>query len=136
MKNIEKTIKENQEEFMNMVINFVNKKMEDKPKRTPKTICSFNVLGKEYNSKIFTENYKHFLNDVSNIHDYNIFEKSLKSFVNKDINKFSNNAITKSSVVKLNNGGYVSCHSSTQMKMKHIKTICEELNVPVMFSKG
>ena len=136
MKNIEKTIKEHQEEFMNMVINFVNKKMEDKPKRTPKTICSFNVLGKEYNSKIFTENYKYFLNDVSNIHDYNIFEKSLKSFVNKVINKFSNNAITKSSVVKLNNGGYVSCHSSTQMKMKHIKTICEELNVPVMFSKG
>jgi hypothetical protein len=133
MKIIEKTIRENQEEFMNMVINFVNKKMEDKPKRAPKTICYFNVLGKEYNSKIFTENYKHFLNDVSNIHDYNIFEKSLKSFVNKDINKFSNNAITKSSVVKLNNGGYVSCHSSTQMKMNHIKTICKELNVPVMF---
>ena len=71
MKNIEKTIRENQEEFMNMVINFVNKKMEDKPKRTPKTICSFNVLGKEYNSKIFTENYKHFLNDVYVINENN-----------------------------------------------------------------
>jgi|688.fasta_scaffold377262_2 hypothetical protein len=133
MNDIEKMIDENQAEIISYLKNLLVPKTEDKPKRTPKTMCSINVLGKIYDSTIFTENYTQFLKDISNIHEYSIFKKSLMSHIKRDPSEFSNNATTKSSIVELNNGGYVSCHSSTQIKIKHIEKMCKLINVPVIF---
>lgn len=133
MKNIEQIIKENQEEFMGMVISFVNKKGEVQKKKAPKTICHFIAFGKKYTSNIFSNNYKQLLKDVSNIHGYDTFKTVLKSFVEMDINNFSPSKRDKTQLIYLNNGAIVSSYSSTRIKRQHIQGICDVLNVPVEF---
>ena len=133
MKNIEQIIKENQEEFMGMVISFVNKKEGIQKKKAPKTICHFTALGKKYNSNIFSNNYSQFLKHISNIHGYDVFKKVLKSFVEKDINDFSPSKRDKPQFIYLDNGAIVSSYSSTDKKKSHIQGICNYLNIPVEF---
>ena len=133
MRNIEQIIKENQEEFMGMVISFVNKKEGIQKKKAPKTICHFTAFGKKYNSDVFTNNYSQLLNDVSNIHGYDIFKKVLGKFVEKDIKDFCTSKKKNASFIYLNNGAIVSCYSSTEKKKLHIQGICNNLNVPVEF---
>jgi hypothetical protein len=141
MNQIEKIIRDNQEEFLTMVIEFVNQKAkqeETKPKpkqkKSPKTVCYFNVLGKTYNEDVFTKNYSKFLNDISNLHDFSLFKRTMRNFVKLNMNDFPKSTTDKTCVIKLSNGGLVSCNSSTQIKMNHIKNICNELNVPVTFT--
>ena len=137
MENIKKIIQENQEEFMAMVMDFVEKKQAPKKetqRKQPKTICHFTALGKTYDSDVFTKNYTGFLTDVSNLHGYELFRKAIPTFTKRNMSDFTGSALNKTSFVKLNNGGFVSCYSSTSQKMEHIKNICKELNVPVVFS--
>jgi len=136
MENIYQSIKDNQEEFITMVMEFVEKKTETpKKNKARKTVCHFNVLGKKYNSNIFVKNYENFLNDVSNIHKYDLFKKIMKGYVNTDKNQFPKSVITKSTIIKLNNGVFVNTYSATPQKMEHIQKICDILNVPVTFKE-
>lgn len=119
-----------------MVINFIQSKIPNskKQKKKPKTICHFNVLGKEYNSDIFTNNYTQFLQDISNIYGIDLFKQTIGTFFVKDnIREFTDNTKSKSSIVNLNQGGYVSCYSSTSQKMEHINEIAKKLKIPVVF---
>lgn len=136
MENIRKIISENQEEFNRMVINFIESKTPKsvKPKKKPKTIAHFTALGKEYNSDIFTNNYTDFLKDISNIHGVELFKQTIGTFFVKDnIREFTDNTKAKSTIVNLKQGGYVSCYSSTNQKMEHIKEIAKKLRIPVVF---
>jgi hypothetical protein len=134
MKNVERIIKDNQEEFMTMVINFINEKSNNGPKKAPKTICFFSVLGKTYTNKVFARNYEEFLMDISKIHRFPIFKKVLRGFAKENMNEFSTNTTTKSTIIRLNNGGYVSTYSSTEKKMDHINELCKELSIKVDFN--
>jgi hypothetical protein len=136
MENIRKIISENQEEFNQMVINFIESKNPKavKQKKKPKTICHFSALGKEYDSDIFTNNYTDFLKDISNIHGVELFKQTIGTFFVKDnIREFTDNTKSKSSIINLNQGGYVSCYSSTSQKMEHINEITKKLKIPVVF---
>ena len=137
MKTIKQIIAENQDEFNEIIIKFIEDKMESetnqKNKRAPKTICHFTALGKRYNSNIFTDNYTQFLLDVSSFQGYGLFQKTLGTFIKENINEFTDVTKEKSSIIPLKNGGYVSCYSSTERKLKHINNVCDELSIPVSF---
>ena len=137
MKTIKQIITENQDEFNEMIIKFIENKMEpetiQKNKKAPKTICHFTALGKRYDSNVFTDNYTQFLLDVSSFQGYGLFQKTLGTFIKENINDFTDVTKEKSSIVPLKNGGYVSCYSSTERKLKHISNVCEELSIPVSF---
>jgi len=138
MENIEQIIRNNSDEFITLVMEFVKEKTKrvatSKKGRLPKTICHFSVLGKNYSNNIFSKNYVKFLEDISNIHGYELFKKNMGNYANKDINDYPTSKIEKSSIIKLKNGTLVSLYSSTEIKMKHIQNICDCLNVPITFN--
>ncbi len=130
MKNqIEKFIKENQEEFLEVVLNFIKEKSETKQKKSPKKVCHFKALGKTYDSDIFTRNYESFLLDVSKILSYNEFKTHLQGFVRKNKEEFPDSFSIKTSMIKLHNGGIVSSYSATEKKIEHIKGLCKHMGV-------
>lgn len=126
---IEKIIKENQEEFMDMVIKFVNEKTSVKQKKSPKTICHFKALGKTYDSDIFIRNYESFLQDASKIMEYDKFKLILKGFMRETENEFPESHEGKTSMIKLHNGGVVTGYSGTQKKMEHIEGLCDVMGI-------
>lgn len=129
MSPIEKVIKENQEEFMDMVIKFVNKKTSVKQKKGLKIICHFQALGKTYNSDIFIRNYESFLQDASKIMDYDKFKLILKGFMRESKDDFPESHEGKTSMIKLHNGGVVSGYSGTPKKMEHIEGLCDAIGI-------
>jgi hypothetical protein len=132
----EKNIEDNKEELSAIIMKFFKEKMGvSKQSKAPKTVCHFNVLGKEYNNNIFVKNYENFLKDISNIHGYDLFKKIMKGYVNTDKNQFPKSVITKSTIIKLNNEVFVNTYSATPQKMEHIQKICDILNVPVTFKE-
>jgi hypothetical protein len=141
MKNIKQIIIDNQDEFNEMIINFFTEKMDDEPRvikpkqnrKATKTVCHFDALGKSYKSNVFTDNYSKFLVDVSHKYKYDVFKRNLRTFVQKHESDFSENTLRKVNMVKLKCGGFVSTHSSTQMKMEHITSLCEDIGVKVIY---
>ena len=144
MKSIRQIITDNQEEFNEMIINFLTEKGEEvqqtikssvkQKKKATKTVCHFSVMGKKYNSNVFTDNYREFLTDISKVNNYELFEKTLGSFTKFNLNDFTNVTREKATVIKLKCGGYVSTYSSTKMKMEHVKNICDELGYKVIYN--
>jgi len=144
MKNIKQIITENQEEFNEMIVNFFTEKGNEVPqpiksrikqkKKAPKTVCHFTVMGKKYNSNVFTDNYREFLNDISKTNQYELFEKTLGTFIKYQLNDFTNVTREKATVIELKCNGFVSTYSSTKMKMQHIKNICDELGYKVSYN--
>lgn len=130
---VEKIIKENQEEFLDLVIKFVTEKTAEKTiikqKRTPKTVCHFNALGKTYDSNVFKKNYENFLIDTSKILSYDGFKQVLKGYVRIDANGFPKSHEGKTSMIKLSNGGFVTCYSGTTKKLEHIKGLCNAIGI-------
>jgi hypothetical protein len=128
---LEKTIRDNQDEFINMVINFVNQKTTTKQKKSSKTILHFQALGKTYDSDIFTRNYTQFLMDVSKILSYDEMKPFLNCFLRKTENEFPESHNDNSSKFQINNGGFVSTYSSTEKKIEHIKGLCGNLGINI-----
>jgi hypothetical protein len=129
MSPIEKVIKENQEEFMDMVIKFVNEKTSVKQKKASKIICHFQALGKTYDSDIFIKNYECFLQDASKIMDYDKFKLILKGFMRESKDDFPESHGGKTSMIKLHNGGVVTGYSGTPKKMEHIEGLCNTMGI-------
>ena len=129
MSPIEKIIRENQEEFMDLVIKFVNEKTSTKKRKAQKILCHFQALGKKYDSNIFARNYEDFLMDASKLVPLSKFKEVLKGYVKEDENQFTTSHKEKTSIVRLNNGGVVSCYSGTSKKLEHIKGLCEVMGV-------
>ena len=143
MKSIRQIITDNQEEFNEMIINFLTEKGNEVPqpiksrikqrKKKPKTVCHFTVEDKSYNSNVFTDNYREFLTDISKTNQYELFEKTLGTFTKFKLNDFTDVTREKATVIKLKCGGFVSTYSSTKMKMEHVKNICDELGYKVKY---
>jgi hypothetical protein len=141
MKNIKEIITENQNEFNEMIINFFTEKMNDEQRiiklkqnrKATKTVCHFDALGKSYKSNVFTDNYSKFLIDVSHKYKYDVFKRNLRTFVQNNKSDFNETTLRKASMVSLKCGGFVSTHSSTQMKMEHITGICKEIGVRLTY---
>lgn len=133
MQQLEAVIKENQEEFLNLIINFVKEKT--KKRKAPKTICYFQALGKTYDNDIFAKNYGNFLKDASKILNYEDFKPILKSHLRKSVDEFTENTTERSTLIKLSNGGFVSTYTSTEKKIAHIEDLCNIMDIKLKILK-
>jgi hypothetical protein len=128
MNKIEKLLREHNEEFTQMVNEFYDEKY---PSKKSKTICRFKVGGKDYNSDIFTKNYREFLNDLTQTIGGNVFKKVLGNYVKFDPSEFSASIIQKNQYDNINDVFYVSTYTDTDKKLKHITDLCEYLDIPL-----
>lgn len=128
MNKIEKLLREHNEEFTQMVNEFYDEKY---PSKKSKTICRFKVGGKDYNSDIFTKNYREFLNDLTQTIGGNVFKKVLGNYVKFDPSEFSASIIQKNQYYNINDVFYVSTYTDTDTKVKHITDLCEYLDIPL-----
>ena len=128
MEKIEKLLKEHKQEFLEMVDNLYDEKY---PSKKGKTLCTFKVAGKHYNSDIFTKNYRLFLNDLSTSMGPKAFKKVLGRYVEFDPNDFPKSVTQRGQYENVNGAFYVSTYSSTETKINHIKDLCEFLDIPL-----
>ena len=128
MDKITKLLNEHNEEFTQMVNEFYDEKY---PSKKSKTICTFKVNGRHYNSDIFTKNYKAFLNDLTNMVGGKVFKSVLGNYVKFDPKEFSQSIIKKNQYYNINDVFYVSTYTDTDTKVKHITDLCEYLDIPL-----
>jgi hypothetical protein len=101
-----------------------------KTNKEKKTIYHFEVLGKKYQSNIFTENYIQFLKDVSHIHDYEFFRELIPNyFISDEYDGLSDLSREKNQVHSINDKFFISAYSSTAKKINHINAICQKMNI-------
>lgn len=128
MEKIQKLLEEHNEEFTEMVNNFYDEKY---PSKKGKTLCTFRVAGKHYNSDVFTKNYRLFLSDLTDSIGGNVFKKVLGNYVKFDPSEFSPSIRQKNQYDNINDVFYVSTYTDTETKIKHITDLCEYLDIPL-----
>jgi hypothetical protein len=116
----------------------VNKLYSDKTitisTRSPKEICHFKALGKNYNSNKFIENYISFINDVSGILTYNDIKNCLGPIVALDTKEFSK-ANQKNKCWKLiRDSFYITTYTGVKLQKKHIKKLADKMGIQIDFS--
>jgi hypothetical protein len=132
MEKIELLKKEHPEELTN-VVNTLYKIMYPILKKK-KTICHFKVMGKKYTENIFVKNYINFLKDIAKIHGYEMFKECIPAcFIRKDKEKFLPSTLDKNQISQIGERIFISTYSSTGKKLKHIKNICELLEMELKF---
>ena len=125
---IKKLLDEHYDEFMDMVDFFYDEKY---PSKKPKTICFLTVLGKKYNSKIFVNNYREFLHDLSTMVGGKVFKHILGRFAEFDPNDFPNSTRKTKQYENINNVFYLSTYTTTETKINHVKDLCEFLDIKI-----
>ena len=117
-----KTLSENYPNGLNEVINKLYK--EKYPiKKEKKKIFKFRSMGKNYDSDVFTKNYIEFIKDISNIHPYEMFEKSVvKCYISKTYEGMKQSH-------KIKDNFFITGYSSTDRKIIHIKELCGLLEI-------
>lgn len=129
MDKIRKLLQEHNQEFLEMVDNFYDEKY---PSKKGKTLCTFKVAGKHYNSDIFTKNYRSFLNDLSTSMGGKAFKRVLGRYVEFNPDDFPKSVIQRGQYENVNGVFYISTYSSTETKINHIKDLCEFLDIPLV----
>ena len=132
MEKIELLKREYPEELTN-VVNTLYKIMFPIIKKK-KTICHFKVMGKKYTENIFVKNYINFLKDIAKIHGFKMFKECIQPcFIRKDKKRFLPTTSDKNQISQIGEGIFISTYSSTGKKIKHIKNICELLEMELKF---
>ena len=135
MDNIIQIIENNQDEFNQMVVDFIMEKTTEKEtkQKSAKTICHFKALGETFNSNKFVDNYEKFLLHISALPlSEEVYHKSLGTFVTDDVSNFPP-SIKRNDIIYLPNNLKVSTYSSTNKKMEHVAKIGDELGLHIDF---
>jgi len=128
MEKIIRLLEEHKQEFLNVVDNFYDEKY---PTKKPKTICTFKVAGKHYNSDVFTKNYRSFLSDLTTSMGPKAFKKVLGRYVEFNPNDFPNSVLESGQYEQINDSFYLTTKTSNKTKIKHIQDLCEFLDIPL-----
>lgn len=121
-----KYLQENhQDDLMLLVENLYKQKYQKKKKE--KTICHFRALGNDYNNDIFVRNYESFMNHVTLIKPFNQVKEVMYKYLAEDKSQFSDKCNKKNQALKLDTGYFLNTYSTTEVKVGHIKKICQEL---------
>lgn len=121
MEKLQQLIDKCPNELYELVEKLYNEKFPKK--KNSKTIFKFKVLGKKYDSNIVTKNYVSFIKDIFKIHPYEMFEKCIHEYyISKDGNSFKQSH-------KIGDNFYITGYSSTEVKIKHIMSICDFLGI-------
>lgn len=118
MEKIYKLLSEHYEEFNHLVNDFYKKKYPMKKKKTIKS--KIKTMGKVYENLTFTSNYIEILKDVSKIFTYHQMSPFFGADMSDNVNGFSESRIRKKTIVKINEGVYVTVYSSNEKKISHL----------------
>ncbi len=96
--------------------------------RSKNTVYHFRVLGKEYTSDKFVDNYTKFISDVINICGYESIQGVIKEcYISTSKGSFSTICNNKNQIKEVSNGVYLKTYSPTSVKISHIEKICKDL---------
>jgi len=113
-------------EFYELVDKLYSEKVPKKTKNS-KLIFKFKVLGKTYDSNVVTKNYMAFISDIAKIHPYEMFEKCIgKCYMSREEKPIKQ-------LHKITDGFYVTGYSSSEVKIRHIKNICDLLGIELKY---
>ncbi len=115
-------------ELYDVVDKLYNEKFPNK--KNPKLVFKFRALGKNYDGDIVSNNYKSFLSDISKIHSPELFETCITSgYIYRGDKEIGKKQMKQ--MHKIYDNFYVSCYSSTEVKIKHIMTIADLIGIDV-----
>jgi hypothetical protein len=115
-------------ELIEMINNLYNEKY---PQREQTKRYGFNVGGTLFTKPTTNENYLNVIRHFEGVVGYGVFSKVLKNYVRDSYDSFPDSYKGANQVVKMRNF-YLTTKTTTDMKISHIKSLCEYLDVPVM----
>lgn len=125
-KELFKLMVEYPEDIKKVVIDLYNQKYSKS--RSKKTVYHFKVLGKEYSSDKFVDNYSKFISDVINICGYESIQDVIKEcYISTNKDTFSSVCNSKNQIKEVVSGVYLKTYSPTSVKISHIEKICKDL---------
>jgi hypothetical protein len=120
MEKIEILMSEHKDEFMKIVEGFYKEKYPVVKHKTKTINYSVFTMNRTYENSTFTKTYVQLVKDLSKIFSYQEFISSFGKFVSDKKDKFTESAIRKNTIVKINDEMYLSVNSSTDMKKQHL----------------
>ena len=114
-------------ELIEMINNLYNEKY---PQRVQTKRYGFNVGGTLFTKPTTNDNYLNVIRYFESVVGYGVFSKVLKNYVRDDYDSFPDSYKGANQVVKINNF-YLTTKTTTDMKIGHIKSLCEYLDIPV-----
>lgn len=129
MEKISELIEKYPTELYEMVDKLYNEKFPKK-KKNPKTIFKFKALGKVYDSNNVSLNYISFLYDISKIHSNELFEKCINDYyIYRGHGEIGEKQMKQ--MYKIRDNFYISCYSSTKVKIRHIMLIADLIGIDI-----
>jgi hypothetical protein len=115
-------------ELYDMVDKLYNEKFPKK--KNPKLVFKFRALGKNYDEDVVSNNYKSFLSDISKIHSPELFGTCISNgYIYKGDKEIGDKQMKQ--MYKIYDNFYVSCYSSTEVKIRHIMSIADLIGIDV-----
>lgn len=118
MEKIYRLLSEHNEEFTNLVNDFYKKKYPMKKRKTIKS--KIITMGRTYENITFTKNYINIIKDLSKIFSYEEISPFFGRFMSSTYEGFSESCVRKNTIIKINEGIYVSVYSSNYKKIEHL----------------
>ena len=125
-KELSKLMVEYPEDIKKVVIDLYNQKYSKT--RSKNTVYHFRVLGKDYSSDKFVDNYSQFISDIIRICGYESIQGVIKEcYISSSKNTFSTVCNSKNQIKEVVSGVYLKTYSPTSVKISHIEKICKDL---------
>ena len=114
-------------ELIEMINNLYNEKY---PQRVQTKRYGFNVGGTLFVNPTTNENYLNVIRHFEGVVGFGVFSKVLKNYVRDSYDSFPDSYKEANQVVKISNF-YLTTKTTTDMKISHIKSLGEYLDIPV-----
>jgi hypothetical protein len=114
-------------ELIEMINYLYNKKY---PQRLQAKRYGFNIGGTLFTKPTTNENYLNVIRYFESVVGYGVFSKVLKKYVRDSYDSFPDSYKGANQIVKFDKF-YLTTKTTTDMKIGHIKSLCEYLDIPV-----
>jgi hypothetical protein len=114
------------EELINLINNFYDEKY---PQRSQTKRYGFAINGDLFTKPTTNENYLNVIRYFESVVGYGVFVKVLKNYVRDNYDSFPNSYKGANQVVKFDKF-YLTTKTTTEIKVGHIKSLCEYLDIP------
>jgi hypothetical protein len=118
-------------EYKGELIEMINNLYDEKyPQRAQTKRYGFIVGGTLFTKPTTNENYLNVIRHFEGVVGYGVFSKVLKNYVRDNYDSFPDSYRGANQVVKINNF-YLATKTTTDVKIGHIKSLGEYLDIPV-----
>ena len=114
-------------ELIEMINNLYNEKY---PQRAETKRYGFIVGGTTFTKPTTNKNYLNVIRHFESVVGYGVFSKVLKNYLRDDYDSFPDSYKESGQIVQFNNF-YLTTKTTNGIKVNHIKSLCEYLDIPV-----